>query len=266
MGEERFVLLGVSGASRRAEVELPYQRLINHYLRNGAASGRRLSEERAKPHISSAVNGSLPGVIRFHIGPRGLLLQPRPAHQLESLTMGLVSDPNLRAASRETDGRLLAATRAAVTTSETPKETAHARRGRSRFAYGSLFVVSVLLALRVLASLLAEPLEGVGAADAPTWQVQVSTNSSSPGIVLAYGPEVGVQLLRVPSREASVTDPRVIPARLARGELHLITLSLNSLHVDAPGAPGTGVVRLSASSPIITVFQSPNMSGVRTGW
>jgi hypothetical protein len=180
--------------------------------------------------------------------------------------MSLVSDPNLRAASREDDRGLLAAARAAVTTTETAKEAAYARRGRSPFAYGGLFVVSALLALRVLASVLAEPLEGVGAADAPTWQVQVSTNSSSPGIVLAYGPEVGAQLLRIPAREASATDPRVIPARLARGELHLITLSLNSLHVEAPGAPGTGVVRLSASSPIITVFQSPKMSGVRTGW
>ncbi|QJR35781.1 hypothetical protein [Gemmatimonas groenlandica] len=180
--------------------------------------------------------------------------------------MSLVSDPGLRAASRESDHRLLAAGRAAVTTSETAKETARARRGRIRFVYGSLFVVSALLALRVLASVLAQPLEVVGAAPVPTWQVQVRTNTNAPGIVLAYGPEVGVQLLRIPGREASATEPRVIPARLARGELHLITLSLNSLHVDAPGAPGTGVVRLSASSPIITLFQSPTMSGVRTGW
>lgn len=180
--------------------------------------------------------------------------------------MSLVSDPSLRAAAREYDRRRDAAPRAAVTAPETVKETARARRGRSRFVFGSLFVVSALLALRVLASVLAQPLEVVGAAAAPIWQVQVSSNSNVPAIVLAYGKEVGVQLLRIPARDASATDPRVIPARLARGELHLITLSLNSLHVEAPGAPGTGVVRLSASSPIITVFQSPTMAGVRTGW
>ena len=180
--------------------------------------------------------------------------------------MSLVSDPSLRAASREYERRLDAASRAAVTAPKTPKETARARRSRSRFVFGSLLVVSALLSLRVLASVLAQPLEVVGSASAPTWQVEVSTNSNSPGIVLAYGPEVGVQLLRIPARGARGTDTRVIPARLARGELHLITLSLNSLHVEAPGAPGTGVVRLSASSPIITVFQSPRTSGVRTGW
>ena len=125
--------------------------------------------------------------------------------------MSPVSDPGLRAASREYDRQLLAAARAAVTTSETAKETAHARRDRSRFAYGSWFVVSTLLALRVLASMLAEPLEVGRAAAAPTWQVQVSTNSNALGIVLAYGPEVGVQLLRIPARGASATDPRVIP-------------------------------------------------------
>ena len=180
--------------------------------------------------------------------------------------MSLASDPSLRAASRDSDRRLFAAARAVVTASETAKETARARRGRSQFVFGSLLVVSALLALRVLASVLAEPLEVVGAAAAPAWQVQVSTNSNSPGIVLAYGPEVGVQLLRIPARGARGIDTRVIPARLARGELHLLTLSLNSLYVEAPGAPSTGVVRLSASSPIITVFQSPTMSGVRTGW
>jgi hypothetical protein len=213
------------------------------------------------------------GQARDFVARRARILLGRPAaerecsaHQLELFTMSLVSDPSLRAASREIDLRLNAASRAAMTTPETAKETARARRGRSRLAFGSLFAVSALLSLRLLASVLAEPLEISAATGAPTWQVQVSTNSNAPGIVLAYGPEAGVQLLRIPARDASATETRVIPARLARGELHLITLSLNSLHVEAPGAPGTGVVRLSASSPIITVFQSPTMSGVRTGW
>jgi hypothetical protein len=180
--------------------------------------------------------------------------------------MSLISDPSLRAAPRESHHQWAEAQRAAVTARETVQETARTRRGISRFLYGTLFVASALVALRVLASVVAEPLEVAGAAAAPTWQVQVSTNSNTPGIVLAYGPEVGVQLLRIPARDASAADRRVIPARLARGELHLITLSRNSLHVEAPGAPGTGVERLSANAPIVTVFQSPTMSGVRTGW
>ena len=72
--------------------------------------------------------------------------------------------------------------------------------------FTAALVVSALLSLRVLASVLAEPLEVAAAASAPTWQVQVTTNTNSPGIVLAYGPEVGVQLLRIPAREAGGTD------------------------------------------------------------
>lgn len=190
----------------------------------------------------------------------------RLAHHHQLFPMSLVSDPGLRAASRENDSRLHADSRAAMTAPEPVKDGARARRVLSRVALGGLLVVSALLALRLLASVLAAPLEVGGVSAAPAWQVQVSTNSSSPGIVLAYGPEVGIQLLRIPARDPNARETRVIPARLARGELHLVTLSLNSLHVEAPGAPGTGVVRLSASAPIITVFQSPNTSGVRAGW
>ncbi len=180
--------------------------------------------------------------------------------------MSLVSDPSLRAAHREHGRRLDAATRAALTVPNAPTTTARARRGRSRFVFGLLFVGSALLALRALASVVAAPLEVAGAVPAPTRQIEVSTNSDSPGIALAYGPDVGFQLLRIPSREARGTDARVLPARLARGELHLITLSLGRVHVEVPGARGTGVLRMAATSPIVTVFQSSTRSEVRNGW
>ena len=96
--------------------------------------------------------------------------------------------------------------------------------------------------------------------------MEVTTNGNKPGIALAYGPEVGIQPLRIPAAQSGVSAARVVPARLAQGELHLVTLSLNSLRVHAPGVPGSGVVKFSATAPIITAFQTSRASGVRAGW
>ncbi|MBL0937646.1 MAG: hypothetical protein IBJ03_02065 [Gemmatimonadaceae bacterium] len=77
---------------------------------------------------------------------------------------------------------------------------------------------------------------------------------------------MGIQLLRIPAGNGAAGEARMVPARLAQGELHLVTLSLNALRVRAPGAPGSGVVEFKAMGPIITAYQTPQASGVRTGW
>lgn len=180
--------------------------------------------------------------------------------------MSLVSDPSLRAASAEFDRQFDGAARAPLVRPDALSPLARVRRFGRRLTFGVATVAGVLLVLRVMAGILAEPLEPINAPNAPAWQVQVSTNSAKGGIVLAYGAEVGVQVLRIPAKGATGDNARVIPARIARGELHLVTLSWNALHVEAPGAPGSGVVSVSASAPIITIFQSPKMSGIRGGW
>jgi hypothetical protein len=180
--------------------------------------------------------------------------------------MSVVSDPSVHAAQRPAWSGFEAAEGALPVTLHSPTAMAAARRGHRWWIYGTLAVVSTVLCLRLLASILAAPLEAVAAGAAPAWQVEVTTNGNRPGIALAYGPEVGIQLLRVPAGEGRVSEARVVPARLAQGELHLITLSFNSLRVHSPGAPGSGVVRFGATSPVITAFQSPRGAGVRTGW
>lgn len=180
--------------------------------------------------------------------------------------MSMVSDPSVRAAERPIWSGFEANASALPVAPDSPAALAAARRGHRWWIYGTLSVVSTLVTLRLLASVLAAPLETVGAGPAAAWQVEVTTNGDRPGIALAYGREVGIQLLRIPAGTNSTSDARVVPARLAQGELHLITLSLNSLRVHAPGVPESGVGRLSATSPIISLFQTPDATGIRTGW
>lgn len=180
--------------------------------------------------------------------------------------MSTVSDPSLQAAQQSTWSGLEGAESFLPVTVDSPKAMAAVRRGQRWWVYGTLVVVSTLVGLRLLASILAAPLDTVGAGAAPAWQVEVTTNGDMPGVALAFGREVGFQLLRIPAGDGSTSEARVIPARLAQGELHLITLSFNSLRMLSPGAPGSGVVQMSATSPVITAFQNSKEAGVRTGW
>jgi hypothetical protein len=178
----------------------------------------------------------------------------------------MASDPSVGAAQRPASGGFDAPERALLITLDSTAAMAAARRVHRWWIYGTLAIASTLLCLRVLASVLAAPLASVGQGAAPAWQVEVTTNGSKPGIALAYGREAGIQLLRIPAGERSASEARVVPARLAQGELHLITLSFNSLRVHSPGAPGSGVVQFSATSPIVTAFHNSKAAGVRTGW
>jgi hypothetical protein len=180
--------------------------------------------------------------------------------------MSIASDPRVRAAQRPASTGFDASGDAQLVSAGSSTAIAASRRAHRWWVYGSLAVISTLVGLRMLASVLAAPLEPVGAGAAPAWQVEVATNGSKPGVVLAYGPEVGIQILRVPAGVGNTSEARVVPARLARGELHLVTLSFNSLRVSSPGAPGSGVVRFSAHSPVVTAFQNSSGAGVRVGW
>lgn len=130
-------------------------------------------------------------------------------------------------------------------------------------ARGVVLTSMALLALRAIGGWLAEPLT-VPVANAPSWDVELTSRSTSSTLALAYSSETGVHLLRVPGRGSN--GPRVIPARLARGDLHLISLGMSGLHVAAAGPPNTGVVRITADAPVVTVYQHDDASGIRAGW
>lgn len=131
------------------------------------------------------------------------------------------------------------------------------------FARTLVIGVAALLALRVVGGWLAEPLmPAVGVA--PTWNVEVASSSRSSMLAFAYSQESGLHLLRIPGEGGA--EARVIPARLARGDLHLMSLGLGRLKVHAKGPPGSGVVSFDAESRTITAYQHPAATGVRIGW
>ena len=52
-----------------------------------------------------------------------------------------------------------------------------------------------------------------------------------PVTALIYGDEVGVQLVRVSAASEGRSAPRLIPARLAKGEIHILSLNLPRFRV-----------------------------------
>jgi hypothetical protein len=129
-----------------------------------------------------------------------------------------------------------------------------------------LAVVTVALGLRGLAALAAAPLDPVTGGAAPTWMIEVSTTTAAPTTAVLYGRDVGIQLVRVPAGRGNGAEARLVPARLAKGEVHLVSLGLTPLHVHASAPQGAQPMTFDATSPIITAFQQPRAIGVRVGW
>jgi hypothetical protein len=121
-----------------------------------------------------------------------------------------------------------------------------------------------LLALRAIGGWIAEPLAPDSAA-APTWNVEVSSTSTGSVLAFAYSRESGAHLLRVPGRNAD-RNRRVIPARIAAGDLHVISLGWGQLDVRGRGPRGSRLKSYSATARAVTVFDRPDGTGVRTAW
>lgn len=182
------------------------------------------------------------------------------------MAMSLVSDPDLRAAPH-THSSFSELRRGAPPVRYTTPQAPSPRPVRTRIAvYSALAVATIALTLRLVASFLATPLERVPATLAPTWLVEVTTTSDAPTTALLYGPDVGVQLVRVPGDGGTASDARVVPARLAHGKVHFISLGLTSLHVHARAPQNAYPMSFDAKAHIITAYQTSREIGVRTGW
>lgn len=175
----------------------------------------------------------------------------------------VVSDPHLRSAHRPASTSRFAEMLHAPLVRRAAEAPAPRPAAHRVLAYG---VVSVgfCIAFYSLATLLATPLI-TPSSTSPAWSVEVAATGRGPVTVLAYGREVGLHLVRVPS-EGSGDPARVIPARLADAELHLISLGWSSLSVRTTGPDGSPVRALSARSRAVTIFQTPERTGVRSGW
>jgi hypothetical protein len=136
--------------------------------------------------------------------------------------------------------------------------------GARIFARALVIGAAGLLALRAIGGWIAEPLAPATAA-APTWSVELSSTSSSSVLAFAYSRESGAHLLRVPGRVAE-QNRRVIPAKIAAGDLHLISLGWGQLDVRGRGPRGSHLKSYSATARAVTVFDHPDGTGVRTAW
>jgi len=179
--------------------------------------------------------------------------------------MSIASDPALRAAPRPSAPPLAADVGTTPVVHET-QSLPTLRPARRRAAYTALGVATVVLGLRLLATLLSTPLDGVANVAAPAWMIEVTTTSTKPTTALLYGREVGVQLVQVPAGQGAAAEVRIVPARLAKGEVHLVSLGLTSLHLHATAPTQTQPMTFDATAQILTVFQRPRMTGVRVGW
>lgn len=136
--------------------------------------------------------------------------------------------------------------------------------GARFFAQGIVIGVAALLVLRMVGGWLAEPL-ATAAEAAPTWHVEVASTSRSSIIAFAYSRESGMHLLRIPGT-GSTAARRVIPARIAEGDLHLVSLGLGQLEVRGRAPVGSPLESYSATSRAVTVFDHSDGTGVKTGW
>lgn len=181
--------------------------------------------------------------------------------------MNVVSDPSLRSVSSKARGANApwtdARERNALVGNDATALPAPRPTVQRLLARGVVVAGVALLGLRAIGGWLAEPLTEF-VPNAPTWNVELTSRSTSSVLAFAYSRESGMHLLRVPGRGSQA--PRVIPAKLASGELHLVSLSFSGLHVSADGPPDSGVLKLSADARVITVYQDPGSSGVRAGW
>ncbi|MBL0937645.1 MAG: hypothetical protein IBJ03_02060 [Gemmatimonadaceae bacterium] len=96
--------------------------------------------------------------------------------------MSLVSDPSLRSASPPRPRAFDVPEASLPVALESAPAIATKRRRHRWWINGTLALVSSLVALRLLASALASPLEMIEASAAPAWQVEVTTSGNEPGI------------------------------------------------------------------------------------
>ena len=179
--------------------------------------------------------------------------------------MSLTSDPELKSVDQSFEWQRFAGIRRAALVNREQHLPTPRSRIQVALAYSAIVFTSAVIAMSVVASYFASPLSTIPIAAAPAWSVELSSSSSHSVLALADGPEAGLQVLRVPAVDA-VEEPRVIPARLAKGELHMISLGWSSIRARSSAPSDERAMSWSAESRAITAFQHKDGTGVRTSW
>ncbi len=179
--------------------------------------------------------------------------------------MSLTSDPELKRIDPLFEWQRSAGIRGAARVNRDRHLPTPRSRIQRAVAFGAIVLTSAVIAMSVVASYFASALSTIPIAAAPAWSVELSSSSSHSVLALAYGPEAGLHVIRVPAADA-VEEPRVIAARLAKGELHMISLGWSSIRARSSAPSGERAMSWSAESRSITAFQHKDGTGVRTSW
>ena len=134
-----------------------------------------------------------------------------------------------------------------------------ARRSRRR----RVFVGAVIAALSIgaLIKTVWPEREALGSTEVGPWDIRINSGGARSVVVLAYGREAGLHLVRVPSSQGS-SPSGLLSAKVGPSALYLISLGRAPLEVSA-SAP-SGQTRWKARGRVVKAFMDNRGTGVRT--
>lgn len=133
------------------------------------------------------------------------------------------------------------------------------RLWRAAFCAGTAFCLASALWTRT-------PVVATSRDVAATWNVELSSAGAHPVTALVFGKEAGVHLVSIPGTDATPEERRRIPARLAAGNVYMVSLGRSDLHVHTASPPGTPPMAFAAQARFVQLFKSKGGTGIRTSW
>jgi hypothetical protein len=106
------------------------------------------------------------------------------------------------------------------------------------------------------------PITAVGA----RWNVDLASAGGRPVTALVFGREAGVHVVRVPAAGASEEEQRRVSARLANGDVYMVSLGREVLSVHSKSPAGTAPMAFTARARFVKLYHTPQATGIRTGW
>ena len=138
------------------------------------------------------------------------------------------------------------------------------RAPRVQWRWAMLF--AAMLGIIVVGALATRAPNTPIAGASPEWNIELSASGTEPVRALVFGEEAGIHLVSIPATGASIEDRRRVAARLAQGDVYLMSLGRSPLQVRTSGPPGVRGVTLSADARFVKLFQRPDRIGITTGW
>jgi hypothetical protein len=135
----------------------------------------------------------------------------------------------------------------------------HRRFWRAVLYVGTAICLSLAYWPRATAS---SPPASAGA----SWNVELTSTGAKPVTALVFGREAGVHLVRIPDASATPEERRRVPARLAAGDVYMVSLGWSQLDVHTSSPKGTAPMTFGAQARFVRLFKDTRGTGIRTSW